>query len=215
MQFNQVGWGMFLVVLTALIAGPVVGQTQPSTSASSGTAMAPPPPKFIQLDLYTSVPKLFLLEKGMTLETVVATLECEPHAIIQHTEGGYLMLEWRYVHQDRWISAQTQNQAEERTKGDDYWTQPSSVYLMFDNKHTFINYVTEEGLGSMRDAFDWQASATTVGSVRTTCQTFSAEVPSQFQPPTPPPSAAEADKGGERQGLAGRINLPTLPTVNN
>lgn len=139
----------------------------------------------MNLDLFTTVDRLFDLEKGMTMELVVSTLQCEPHAVIQHTEGGYLMLEWRYLHKDRWISAEQSEQDAFRTEGDDFWVDPSSVYLMFNNAHEFVNYVTEEGLAKIRDAYAWQATSEAVGLERSECRACEVTLPASFAPDVP------------------------------
>lgn len=158
----------------------------------------------MSLDLYTTVDRLFDLEKGMTLETVVSTLQCEPHALLQHTEDGYLMLEWRYLHKDRWISAEQSEQANHRMDGDEFWVAPSSVYLMFNNNHEFVNYITEEGLGRARDAYTWQATSAAVGSIRSECKACEVSLPASFAPEAPAADEeAEEQPAGRLGGLLG------------
>lgn len=155
----------------------------------------------MELDLFTTVDRLFDLEKGMTMETVIATLQCEPHAVIQHTEGGYLMLEWRYLHKDRWISAEQSKQDAFRVEGDAFWVEPSSVYLMFNNAHEFVNYVTQDGLSRMRDAYAWQATSQAVGLERTACKACEVTLPASFAPEQP---EAEEEEPAAR-GLGGLL----------
>jgi hypothetical protein len=179
-----------LVYLFALLI--IVGWHAPTASAQK-----------MNLDLYTSVDRLFDLEKGMSMETVISTLQCEPHALIQHTQGGYLMLEWRYLHKDRWISAEQSKQDGYRTQGDDFWVEPASAYLMFNNAHEFINFVTEEGLAKIRDAYAWQATSQAVGLERSECRACEVTLPASFAPEVPEPETAPEEPARGLGGLLG------------
>jgi hypothetical protein len=165
-------------VLGAFLASALTVQLAAQTTASSVAG-----PVEYWDEVYTTVPKLFLLEKGMSLETVVTTLQCEPSAVIQHTEGGYLMLEWKYLHQNRWVSSKMANRSSGRTQGEDYWLAPASVYVLFNNDLNLVSYITEEGMANLKDAHMWQAAASAQGLIRSQCIGVQFEAPAAFKAP--------------------------------
>ena len=47
------------------------------------------------VNYHTTVERMFNLEDGMTLSQVNETLGSEPYDLLQNTQGGYLMLEYK------------------------------------------------------------------------------------------------------------------------
>lgn len=121
------------------------------------------------VDYHTTVERLFGLEKGMTLTEVNQALKSEPHDLLQNTKGGYLMLEYRYLKAYRKVKASEVDTESGRILGTPQYRDAASVYLMFDNDHRLVSWVTADAMGDLRHQYKLEATATRLGSMDAPC----------------------------------------------
>jgi hypothetical protein len=121
------------------------------------------------VDYHTTVEHLFNLEDGMTLSEVNQTLGSEPHDLLQNTAGGYMMLEYRYLKAHRKVKSSERDTESGRVVGTPHYMEPASVYLMFNNDHLLVSYVTADALGSIEHQYKLEATARRLGAVDAPC----------------------------------------------
>ena len=123
----------------------------------------------VVVDYHTNVERLFNLEDGMTLSQVNETLETVPYDLVQNTEGGYLILEYRYVKAYRSIGASEADTESGRLEGVPYYQDASSVYLLFSNDNRLVSYVTADAMGDLEHQYKLEATARKLASMDAPC----------------------------------------------
>ena len=121
------------------------------------------------VDYHTTVERLFNLEKGMTMTEVNQTLNSEPHDLLQNTKGGYLMLEYKYLKAYRKVKASEIDTESGRILGTPQYRDAASAYLMFDNGHRLVSWVTADAMGDLRHQYKLEATASRLGSMDAPC----------------------------------------------
>ena len=118
---------------------------------------------------HTTVERLFSLEDGMTLSQVNQTLGSEPHDLLQNTEGGYMMLEYRYLKAYRTVKSSEVDTESGRIVGEPHYKEASSVYLMFNNTNRLVSYVTADALGEIEHQHKLERTASRLGATDAPC----------------------------------------------
>ena len=121
------------------------------------------------VDYHTTVERLFHLQQGMTLLEVNETLTSEPHDLLQNTEGGYLMLEYRYLKSYRKVKTSEVDTESGRIVGSPHYADAASVYLLFDNESRLVSYVTADALGDIEHQYRLETTARRLGSRDAPC----------------------------------------------
>lgn len=132
------------------------------------------------VSFHTTVEKLFSLEDGMSLSQVNQTLGSEPHDLLQNTENGYLMLEYRYLKAYRKVKSSEVNTESGRIVGEPHYQNASSVYLMFNNDHRLVSYITADALGEIEHQYKLESTARRLGATDAPCtRNCRIEIPGQ------------------------------------
>jgi len=121
------------------------------------------------VDYHTTVERLFNLEKGMSMTEVNQALNSEPHDLLQNTKGGYLMLEYRYLKAYRKVKASEVDTESGRILGTPQYREAASAYLMFDNGHRLVSWVTADAMGDIRHQYMLEATARRLGALDAPC----------------------------------------------
>lgn len=121
------------------------------------------------VNYHTTVERMFNLEDGMTLSQVNETLGSEPYDLLQNTQGGYLMLEYKYLKAHRKLKASEVDTESGRVIGVPHYKDASSAYLMFNNENRLVSYVTSDALGELEHQYKLEATARALGSVDAPC----------------------------------------------
>lgn len=123
----------------------------------------------VMVDYHTTVERLFNLKEGMSLSEVNQALGSEPYNLLQNTADGYMMLEYRYVKAHRTVKSSEVDTESGRIIGAPHYKDASSVYLMFDNNHRLVNYVTADALGEVEHQYKLEATARSLGARDAPC----------------------------------------------
>ena len=118
---------------------------------------------------HTTVERLFNLEDGMSLSQVNQTLGSEPHDLLQNTEKGYMMLEYRYLKAYRTVKSSEVDTESGRIVGEPHYKEASSVYLMFNNENRLVSYVTADALGEIEHQYKLERTASRLGATNAPC----------------------------------------------
>ena len=118
---------------------------------------------------HTTVERLFNLEDGMSLSQVNQTLRSEPHDLLQNTENGYMMLEYRYLKAYRTVKSSEVDTESGRIVGEPHYKEASSVYLMFNNDNRLVSYVTADALGEIEHQYKLERTASRLGATDAPC----------------------------------------------
>lgn len=108
----------------------------------------------IQKEHFTTIDKLFYVELGMTSNEVQSTLGVEPFDFYQNLSDGEMIVEYRYLHKKLEIKSKDNNYV--KSKGEDYYTDPSSIYCTYDKEGKLIAYYTDAGKNNSEDAYIWE-----------------------------------------------------------
>ena len=108
----------------------------------------------IQKEHFTTIDKLFYVELGMTSDEVQSTLGVEPFDFYQNLSEGEMIVEYRYLHKKLQIKSKDNNYV--KSKGEDYYTDPSSIYCTYDKEGKLIAYYTDAGRDNSEDAYIWE-----------------------------------------------------------
>ena len=108
----------------------------------------------IQKEHFTTIDKLFYVELGMTTDEVQSTLGVEPFDFYQNLSEGEMIVEYRYLHKKLEIKSKDNNYV--KSKGEDYFTDPSSIFCTYDKEGKLIAYYTDAGKNNSEDAYIWE-----------------------------------------------------------
>ena len=108
----------------------------------------------IQKEHFTTIDKLFYVELGMTSNEVQSTLGVDPFDFYQNLSEGEMIVEYRYLHKKLEIKSKDNNYV--KSKGEDYYTEPSSIYCTYDKEGKLIAYYTDAGKNNSEDAYIWE-----------------------------------------------------------
>lgn len=174
---------------------------------------------------------MFNLNKGMTLADVNATLMCGPYQLLQHTDGGYLMLEYKYIHAKRSVNAEHVDMDEHRLDGKPAYADIATFYALFDNDQKLVQYVTSAAMDDLKDMYASEATAQKLGSFNTPCTSNCVilrpgeqmVVAGTEEPEEEPEEKPKSALGGLAAGLGGGLGeglgaglgggLPKLPAL--
>ncbi len=108
----------------------------------------------IQKEHFTTIDKLFYVELGMTSNEVQSTLGVEPFDFYQNLSEGEMIVEYRYLHKKLEIKSKDNNYV--KSTGEDYYTEPSSIYCTYDKEGKLIAYYTDAGKNNSEAAYIWE-----------------------------------------------------------
>ena len=108
----------------------------------------------IQKEHFTTIDKLFYVELGMTANEVQTTLNVEPFDFYQNLAEGEMIIEYRYLHKKLQIRSKDNNYV--KSKGEDYYTEPASIFCTFDKDKNLVSYYTDAGNANSEDAYIWE-----------------------------------------------------------
>jgi hypothetical protein len=108
----------------------------------------------IQKEHFTTIDKLFYVELGMTSVEVQTTLGVDPFDFYQNLSESEMIVEYRYLHKKLEVRANDNNYV--KTKGEDYYTDASSIYCTYDKEGKLVAYYTDSGNANSEDAYIWE-----------------------------------------------------------
>ena len=108
----------------------------------------------IQKEHFTTIDKLFYVELGMTSVEVQTTLGVDPFDFYQNLSESEMIVEYRYLHKKLEVRANDNNYV--KTKGEDYYTDASSIYCTYDKEGKLVAYYTDSGNANSEEAYIWE-----------------------------------------------------------
>jgi hypothetical protein len=108
----------------------------------------------IQKEYFTTIDKLFYVEIGMTSNEVQSTLGVDPFDFYQNLAEGEMIVEYRYLHKKLQIKSKDNNYV--KSKGEDYFTDASSIYCTFDTDKKLLAFYTDSGSENSEEAYIWE-----------------------------------------------------------
>ena len=108
----------------------------------------------IQKEHFTTIDKLFYVELGMSSVEVQITLGVDPFDFYQNLSESEMIVEYRYLHKKLEVRAKDNNYL--KTKGEDYYTDASSIYCTYDKEGKLVAYYTDSGNANSEEAYIWE-----------------------------------------------------------